>query len=452
MDRALRYLELGYSVIPVGAHKRPLIPWKEFQSRLATPDEVRQWFGDPATWIGIATGLVSGNLLVVDVDGPANAFLDDPERKAGLSIGAVQKTPSGGRHFLMRCPPGVTVRNSAGKVAHKVDIRCDGGYIVAAGSPGYEWLPELELDCPASDLGEAPSWLIEKIRDVPKQSAQGTPAPVDLWQGVGEGQRNASLAKLAGRLLARGLDRGEVDVICHSWNERNSPPLPRAEVDRTIQSIAERELMKGISASELREVYAGKVLEPEAQSSVLKAVSDQFGVSITEIWINPGQESRVEFVVNGSRAILAMDDLATHQKWGAGIARAAWRFPAPVPKGQHWSDWANKMLAAAKVMEVTEDAFEGGHVRDVVMQLLGTEPLVTLDQLSDVQFPFTNGGRTYCSMKRLESRFRLAMGQNCTQRKVSQMLKSAGCSRVKVRTRTPGLPEFIWVYDITSLI
>jgi hypothetical protein len=438
-------------VLPVGANKRPLVEWKEYQKRLPTRAEVEAWFTEfPHAGVGIITGPVSGGLLVVDVDGAKNPFLDDPERKASLSVGAIQKTPSGGRHFLMRCPAGVTIKNSASKLAHKVDIRCDGGYIVAAPSSGYEWLPEFELDCQASELGEAPRWVVDKLREV--QSKQTSKTDASLWQGVGEGQRNETLAKLAGRLLARGLDREEVEIICHDWNSKNTPPLTRAEVDKTIQSIAEREMMKGISASELTEVYAGKTLEKDAQSSVLKAASEQFGIQIAEVWINPGAESRVEMVVNGVRAIMAMDDLTTHQQWGKMIARAAWRFPASLPKGQKWSDWQNKLLAAAKIMEVTPDAFEEGHVAHIVRSMIGSEPPYTLEQLTDVGFPFTHGGKTYCALHNLENKFKLAMGPQVNQRRVTQMLKSAGCSRVQIRTLTPGLPQKIWVYDITPLL
>ena len=46
LDTALRYLGLGFSVIPVKARdKRPaLASWKEYQTRRATEEEVRGWF------------------------------------------------------------------------------------------------------------------------------------------------------------------------------------------------------------------------------------------------------------------------------------------------------------------------------------------------------------------------------------------------------------------------
>ena len=41
---AIESLKKGISVIPVGKDKIPLVPWKEFQTRYATEEEVRKWF------------------------------------------------------------------------------------------------------------------------------------------------------------------------------------------------------------------------------------------------------------------------------------------------------------------------------------------------------------------------------------------------------------------------
>lgn len=42
---ALACLARGWSVIPIEPHgKRPLVPWLEYQRRLATSAEVEGWF------------------------------------------------------------------------------------------------------------------------------------------------------------------------------------------------------------------------------------------------------------------------------------------------------------------------------------------------------------------------------------------------------------------------
>src|SRR4029453_13187996 len=44
-DAADDYLKRGLSVIPIQPRgKKPLLDWKPFQTRLATKDELREWF------------------------------------------------------------------------------------------------------------------------------------------------------------------------------------------------------------------------------------------------------------------------------------------------------------------------------------------------------------------------------------------------------------------------
>ncbi len=63
--------------------------------------------------------------------------------------------------------------------------------------------------------------------------------------GVAEGERNATAARLAGRLLAHGLGGAETFGLLEAWDaQRNRPPLGSAEVERVVASIAERELRK----------------------------------------------------------------------------------------------------------------------------------------------------------------------------------------------------------------
>jgi len=58
--------------------------------------------------------------------------------------------------LLFQWPEGRTIRNSASRVAHGVDVRGNGGYIIAPPSPEYEIAD-------ASALAEAPTWLLDLI-------------------------------------------------------------------------------------------------------------------------------------------------------------------------------------------------------------------------------------------------------------------------------------------------
>ena len=66
-----------------------------------------------------------------------------------------------------------------------------------------------------------------------------------MAQGVAEGERNNTLARLVGHLLRRRVDPYVALELALCWNAtRCRPPLPEAEVLRVADSIAARELRR----------------------------------------------------------------------------------------------------------------------------------------------------------------------------------------------------------------
>jgi hypothetical protein len=69
----------------------------------------------------------------------------------------------------------------------------------------------------------------------------------DICAGAPLGTRNVTCARLAGHLLARGIDPAVALALLEAWDERrNRPPMGSREVERVATSIARRE------ASQLR--------------------------------------------------------------------------------------------------------------------------------------------------------------------------------------------------------
>lgn len=180
LQHALQYARRGWSVIPLRAKdKKPaLASWKEYQSRRASEDEIREWWTRwPDANIGIATGAVSG-IIVLDVDGEDGRR--SLEEIAGGNIPRTPHTNTGkGRHYLFRHPGGEW-RNFAGKLPG-LDFRGDGGYIVAPPSvhPSgrrYEW----ELGPDEAELADPPAWLMELLtkKPDPPQATGCEPKPV----------------------------------------------------------------------------------------------------------------------------------------------------------------------------------------------------------------------------------------------------------------------------------
>ena len=172
-------------------------------------DLIRQWWQqEPLFNLAIATGAVSG-IFVVDIDGlDAEVELRRLEAEHGGFPSTVEVITARGRHVYFRSPE-APVRNSAGKIAAGIDVRGDGGYILAPPSihptgRRYEW----SVDC-GSSLVEAPAWLLDKVS---LQANGVTPAlPPEAWRelvtrGAVEGTRNNAIAKVAGHLLRRRID------------------------------------------------------------------------------------------------------------------------------------------------------------------------------------------------------------------------------------------------------
>jgi putative DNA primase/helicase len=173
LGAALACVRAGISVIPIarGGGKLPdvgLLPrewdertatyratWKPFTRRVATEEQVRQWFAGPSP-PGFATigGSVSRNLEQLDFDVRAEEVFPEwcalVEAEApGLTYKlSVSTTPRGGYHVRYRCPgitiPGNTklaeepvVNPETGKEerACLIETRGEGGYAIAPGSP-----------------------------------------------------------------------------------------------------------------------------------------------------------------------------------------------------------------------------------------------------------------------------------------------------------------------------
>lgn len=236
---ALRYVRHGWSVVPCGQDKRPLLSWARWQSERADEAQVRQWWARwPQANVAVVTGAVSG-IVVLDLDHGHADGVDGLEsvRRHGRVLPETPcvRTPSGGLHCYFR-HPGAPVPNGAGLLPG-VDLRGDGGYVVAPPSvtPAgvYEPLPQTR----GVKMAPAPDWTLRRGPEPKAATAAGEWA--QLWgEQCAQGGRNATAAKLAGHLAAHGVGEDEAQVLVAMWAERRcDPPLDAAEVERTVTSV-----------------------------------------------------------------------------------------------------------------------------------------------------------------------------------------------------------------------
>jgi hypothetical protein len=247
LNELIKLRNRGLSLIPVAGKrspdkdgaKRPLINWQEFQDRIATEEEIKSWLNlYPNGDIGIVTGPVS-RILVLDVDG-----------EEGLSsLKGINLPPTWtvktkrGWHYYFRW-----VSTLDGKVTTKaaikpgLDVRGEGGYVVAPPSAGYNGTPYQWHRAPhIAPLAVPPEWLVSLLPT--KGTALKSPEPkasskswlLDSLNGIKEGNRNDSFTKVAGSLRARGYEAGDIFELLKG--KAAEVDFPLGELDTICQSI-----------------------------------------------------------------------------------------------------------------------------------------------------------------------------------------------------------------------
>jgi hypothetical protein len=90
------------------------------------------------------------------------------------------------------------------------------------------WLDGLDLPAPEA-LPEPPDWLSALLDGCAKHEPPATAAAPET--AIPAGQRNATLARLAGAMRRVGMSQTEIRAALHQVNaDRCTPPLPPGEV------------------------------------------------------------------------------------------------------------------------------------------------------------------------------------------------------------------------------
>ncbi len=238
---AHEYLDLGFSVMPIGDDKRPIEKWEHLQDQRVTHDKITLWWDRyPHANVGIITGLVSG-IFVLDLD---KTEAMDFSKDKGLPRTPMSIT-SKGIHVFLDYPS-----NLLGNRVDKdfgMDIRGEGGYVVAPPSvhPSgvkYEWTKWHPWN---TRIAGSPEWLLKWCDEQSRSHEKQQGWQNEILEGVVDGGRNNAAASLAGRFFNKDLSVPEITEILLMWNERNDPPLPEEEIIRTVSSMGARHRRNG---------------------------------------------------------------------------------------------------------------------------------------------------------------------------------------------------------------
>lgn len=158
LTHALAAHEAGLCVLPPKGNgmKAPLVPWTTYQHRRSTPDEIRRWYAQGRTGIGVVLGETSGGLELLEFDDVlAYRHFTSIADKAGIGelverieAGYLEESPNG-IHWLYRCSQieGNTklarrpkkpdeMEHPGDKVKVLIETRGEGGFAIIAPTHG----------------------------------------------------------------------------------------------------------------------------------------------------------------------------------------------------------------------------------------------------------------------------------------------------------------------------
>jgi hypothetical protein len=220
---------------------------------------VRDWERWPDANIGAPTG-AANNFWVLDVDTVEGHGVDGSAslrelvaKNSELPHTRMSKTPTGGLHYLFKCPPGAHIKNSASEIGPGLDVRGDGGMVLLPPSikPGVGQYECLNYD----EIAEAPEWLLKLVtkparkpsrpkrpgsarRPMRGSASEQLEAACRELNECDEGNRNHTLNRLAFR-LGRFVGGGALDedvVRSRLTEAAEACGLEEKEIPATIES------------------------------------------------------------------------------------------------------------------------------------------------------------------------------------------------------------------------
>ncbi len=261
----------GFSVIPIdhpdATHypddpkkigKVPIGPWLAFQVARPSDDNLVSWFGNGTPQnLALVMGAIS-NLVAVDADTPSALAWTI----AHLPATPMRTKTARGEHWFFR-HPGVPVPNRArirvaGGESLAIDVRGDGGYVVAptskhvsgviyercgewpavAALPVFDpaWLEPEKPDAPGDETRHVRRAHERTDRTVHEHQLRRARAYLDAIPPAIEGQGGDAHTFQVCCKLVRGFDLSDADArdLLHQWNQRCAPPWSERELEEKI--------------------------------------------------------------------------------------------------------------------------------------------------------------------------------------------------------------------------
>ena len=238
LQAALGYAAHGWHVFPLKpGTKFPFKGTNGFKGAMTDPETIKAfWSTTPDANIGIATG--ASELVVLDGDIKHGGNPVESLMALGMPPETLRAaTPSQGWHLYFGASEGIEVRDSASKIGPDLDVRGEGGYVVAPPSV-VEGKPYRWINGPDEPVAPLPTWLAEICAAPPKNTQRDTQREQQVGDAIPSGTRNSTLTSLAGTMRRRGMTPAAIEAALTVENrERCRPPLGEEEVRKIAKSV-----------------------------------------------------------------------------------------------------------------------------------------------------------------------------------------------------------------------
>ena len=140
------------------------------------------------------------------------------------------KTGGGGRHFYFQQSHGTAIASGTSVFGSGLDIRADGGFVVAPPSLHASGI-RYRIETPRAALAPLPESILALL--VRRGRSRQDDGPFL------EGMRNVALTRIAGGAWRKGATEADLLKLLLSVNQRRcAPPLAHSEVEKIAQSVA----------------------------------------------------------------------------------------------------------------------------------------------------------------------------------------------------------------------
>jgi hypothetical protein len=275
-DEAVSYAARGWLVFPAPPGQKKSYKSAEYSNgqrwgATSDADEIRRDFARwPDANIGIPTG-PANKIFVVEADTKQGhgvdgiASLKQLETDYGpLPETLMAESPSGSVHYYFNCPKVGIVRNSASKIAPGIDVRGEGGMVIAPPSVRedgvYRWIHR-------NPIADVPEWLLRLVTTPAEAPQRELP---DWLRDILAGKGHAGL----------GSSSDPADL---------PPPVDRKKIDDALAAIDP-------------DIDRGPWFE--IGCALYAALGDELGFKLWDLWSFGGKKYHGEDMIPQWRSIV----------------------------------------------------------------------------------------------------------------------------------------------------